>query len=195
VCSRSQNAIILAWLLSSLCPLSTHAQEEPVKQRHAYAVKYVCGLNDVDLNHTSAMAAAGGYKTDINIQRVRNAGEASVQVLPSVGRSLFSETRGRTGRSHSTTLVGSEVVTIGCQNINDLLDGTLSNQFRIGFLQIFSFEPLSVVAVYTAKHCRTTASSSFLENIVCDGDIALDVVRYDPILVEVIAKDDSKGPD
>ena len=141
------------------------------------------------LNSTSAIAAAGAYKTDINIQRARHAGEARITVLPSVGRSLALEASGRTGRSHSTTLVGAEVVTVICQDINDLIDDALTLQFRVGFLRIDSFEPLSVVAVYTAKHCRSTVGSDFLRNTVCDGDTALDVVRYDPVLVEATEKD------
>jgi hypothetical protein len=192
--SRLQGTVsILALLISSLSPVSAQAQE---KQHHVYSVKYVCGVNENPLNSTSAIAAAGAYKTDINIQRARHAGEARITVLPSVGRSLASEGSGRTGRSHSTTLVGAEVVTVICQDINDLIDDALTLQFRVGFLRIDSFEPLSVVAVYTAKHCRRTVGSDFLRNTVCDGDTALDVVRYDPVLVEAFEKkDDSKGPD
>jgi hypothetical protein len=191
--SRLQGTVsILALLVSSLSPVSAQAQE---KQHDVYSVKYVCGVNENPLNSTSAIAAAGAYKTDINIQRAWHAGEARITVLPSVGRSLASEGSGRTGRSQSTTLVGAEVVTVICQDINDLIDDALTLQFRVGFLRIDSFEPLSVVAVYTAKHCRSTVGSDFLRNTVCDGDTALDVVRYDSVLVEAIEKDDSKGPD
>jgi hypothetical protein len=191
MCSQLKRAVILTLLIASLSPLSAHAQE---KQHHVYSVKYVCGLNENPLNSTSAIAAAGAYKTDINIQRARHAGEARVDVLPSVGRSLFSEASGRTGRSHSTTLIGAEAAMVTCQDINGLIDEALALEFRVGFLKISSFEPLSVVAVYTAKHCRRTVGSEFLRNVVCDGDIALEVVHYDPVLVEEIEKDDSKGP-
>jgi hypothetical protein len=182
---------ILALLIPSLSPLSAHAQD---KQRHVYLVKYICGTNEFDQNQTAATAAAGGYKTDINIQRAQNAGEARISVgPPSVGRSIFSESPGLTGRTHPTTLVGGEAVKVVCQDINGLIDRTIDSQFRVGFLQISSFEPLGVVAVYTAKHCRATVGSDFLRNIVCDGEIALDVVRYEPVLVEAV-KDGSKSP-
>jgi hypothetical protein len=187
-----RTAIILALLISSLASVGAHAQE---KQRHVYSVKFVCGLNDADLNQTAATAAAGGYKTDINIQRADNSGQGDISVVPNIARSVFSNTRGRGGRSHTTTLIGAEAVKVICQDINGLIGETLTTEFRVGFLQIFSFEPLSVVAVYTAKHCGTTVSSRFLRNVVCDGDVALDVVRYDPVLVEPIEKDGGTGPE
>jgi hypothetical protein len=183
MCKLPSTVCVLALLISSLSP-SAHAQD---KQRHVYSVKYVCGTHETDLNNTGSVVAAGGYRTEVNIQRAQIAGEARIEVLPGLAHSVFSEDPGVTGRTHVTTLVGAEVARVICQDINGLIDDRIGNQFRVGFLRIASFEPLSVVAVYTAKHCRTTAASS------CDGDIALDVVRYDPALVEPI-KDDSKSP-
>jgi len=190
MCSKLLSAVsILASLIAVLSPLAAYAQE---KQQHVYSVKYVCGTHETDLRNTASITAAGGYRTEINIQRARHAGEARIDVMPSVGHSVFSEDPGETGRSHPTTLVGPEVVRVICQDIDGLLGGGRGNRFHVGFLRISSFEPLSVVAVYTAKHCRTTVPDEH-SVIVCDGDIALDVVRYEPALVEPI-KDGSKGP-
>ena len=176
---------VLALLIAPLSPMA-HAQEQSPKQRHVYSVKYVCGTTSQSLNNTGSPVAAGAYRTEINIQRAQNAGEARVSLVATIGRSVFSEEAGRTGTSYSTTLVGSEAVTVICQNINDLIDRVLTNEFRVGFVQIFSLEPLSVVAVYTAKHCRMQAPAPSLGRGlgVCEGDIALDVVSYDPVLVE-----------
>jgi len=189
MCSKSPSAVSILALFLSLAPLSAHAQE---KQRHVYSVKYVCGTHETDLRNTASVVAAGGYRTEINIQRARHAGEARIDVFPSLAHSVFSEEPGVTGRMHATTLVGAEVARVICQDINALIDDRIGNQFRVGFLQIFSSEPLSVVAVYTAKHCRTTVPDERGVG-VCDGDIALDVVRYDPALVEPI-EDGSKSP-
>ena len=95
-----RTAIILALLISSLASVGAHAQE---KQRHVYSVKFVCGLNDADLNQTAATAAAGGYKTDINIQRADNSGQGDISVVPTIARSVFFPIRaaapaGRTQR-------------------------------------------------------------------------------------------------
>ena len=189
MCSKLPSATFILALLLSIAPLSAHAQE---KQRFIYSVKYVCGSHEVDLRNTGAVVAAGGYRTEINIQRAQHAGEAQIEVLPSLAHSVFSDDPGVTGRTHVTTLVRAEVVRVICQDINGLIDERIGNQFRVGFLQIFSFEPLIVVAVYTAKHCRTTVPDERGVG-VCDGDIALDVVRYDPALVEPI-KEGPKTP-
>ena len=189
MCSKSQRIVsILASLIASLSPMA-HAQEEPQKQRYVYSVKYICGLNKQPLAQSGPLAAAGGYATEINIQRAQNAGEARISMVVSVVRSVFSA-GGRTGTSYSTTLVGGEAVMVMCHDIDHMFDSRLGTDFRNGFLQIFSFEPLSVVAVYTAKHCRTQVSARFLRNAVCDGEVALDVVRYDPVLVEAVVNED-----
>ena len=167
-----------------------HAQE---KQRYIYSVKYVCGLNSNGLNSTSSTVAAGAYKTEINIQRATNAFSGRISVTPTDARPIFSEVPVRSGRSFQTNLTGSEVVKVLCQYISDLMGEPATSKFRVGFLQIFSTEPLSVVAVYTAKHCKTTVGSRFLGNAICEGDIALDVVRYDPILIEAMGKG-GEGP-
>jgi hypothetical protein len=187
---RDANRLLSILLMGSYLLVvseASQAQEPPPEVRYIYSAKFVCGNTFSGGNSTGGTLMAGSYKTDINIQRAAIAGKASISILPTEAASMRASGPGPVGSVYTVELVGSDARKISCFDIAGLIDDTsLALNFRVGFVQIFSTEQLSVVGVYAVKACNALRRAPYLGSVVCEGEVSLDVERYLPVLVEPV---------
>lgn len=165
---RLSSRLTLAALLAAA--LVAAAPPPAAAQTYVYSVKYVCGFNrsNVGFNDFGGMQGeatvkAGNYATDINIVNFNPAALANIskrllvlydgtQLVPPVARE--PRTVAPVG-GEALPLVGLNATMDDCNKLYQLAGIPLINPppLVIGFLEIFSSQPLDVTAVYTAEIC------------------------------------------